>query len=185
MTSLADEAVRHYLNLPYRIALTRDGAEDERPWRAAVEELAGCEARGATPTDAAARVPAALAEWVASAQSEGRQVPEPRDGRAYSGKLLLRMPQSLHGELAKAAEDEHVSLNAYITVLLTSALQAKHAEPAGRAHPPPLGEPADVAPETSAESARLQRFLAVALAANVAVVAVAAIIAIVLLISAS
>ena len=184
MASLADEAVRHYLNLPYRIALTRDGAEDERPWRAAVEELAGCEARGATPTDAAARVPAALAEWVASAQSEGRQVPEPRDGRAYSGKLLLRMPQSLHGELAKAAENEQVSLNAYITVLLTSALQASRTEPAARP-PAQLAEPSDAAPDAGAEGARLQRFLAVALAANVAVVAVAAVIAIVLLISAS
>jgi predicted HicB family RNase H-like nuclease len=139
MSIMADDAVRHYLNLPYRIALTRDGEDEERPWRATVEELAGCEARGATPTDAAARIPAAIADWVASAHAEGREVPEPRGTRAHSGRLLLRMPQSLHEELAAAAEDEDVSLNQYITNALASTVgwnreggDLEHREPAPR-----------------------------------------------------
>ena len=187
MSTLADDAVRHYLNLPYRITLTRDGEDEERPWRAAVEELAGCEARGSTPTDAAARIPSAIAEWVASAQAEGREVPEPRGSRAYSGRLLLRMPQSLHSDLAEAAEREQVSLNAYINVLLVAALQSRRPDFAG----PPVAEQvydAERAPEAGdgmSHTARLQRFLAIALTANVAVVAIAAAIAVVLLISAT
>jgi antitoxin HicB len=185
MSIMADDAVRHYLNLPYRIALTRDGEDEERPWRATVEELAGCEARGATPTDAAARIPAAIADWVASAHAEGREVPEPRGTRAHSGRLLLRMPQSLHGDLAEAAEREQVSLNAYINTLLVEARQSRRAVAGGSG----AGEAAVAAPvvvaEDPAQSARLQRFLTLALAANVAVVAIAAAIAVILLVSAA
>ena len=79
--------------------LARDEADEQAPWRAAVEELAGCEVLGSTPADAAARVPAALAEWVATAHADGREVPEPRDARDYSGKLLLRMSKTLHARV--------------------------------------------------------------------------------------
>jgi antitoxin HicB len=184
MSIMADDAVRHYLNLPYRIALTRDGEDEERPWRATVEELAGCEARGATPTDAAARIPSAIADWVASAHAEGREVPEPRGTRAHSGRLLLRMPQSLHGDLAEAAEREQVSLNAYINTLLVEARQTRRTG-AVSSGPAVAAPSAPVSAEDAAHAARLQRFLAFALAANVAVVAIAAAIAVILLASAA
>ena len=115
--ALGDAAVRHYLSLPYRIALSRDGQDEERPWLATVEELPGCDARGSTAADAAGQIVDAIAEWVASARAEGREVPEPRSGRSHSGRLLLRMPQSLHSDLAYAAERDQVSLNAYLNVL--------------------------------------------------------------------
>jgi HicB family len=35
---------------------------------------------------------------------------------------MLRMPQSLHAELARAAEREQISLNQYITNTLSSAI---------------------------------------------------------------
>jgi antitoxin HicB len=191
MGILADEAIRHYLNLPYRIALTRDGEDEERPWRATVEELAGCEARGTTPQDAAARIPAAVADWVASAQAEGREVPEPRGPRSHSGRLLLRMPQSLHSELAEAAEREQVSLNAYINMLLVAAQQSTRGDLAAPVVPAtplaakPPAEPSEGSAGEHEPPVRLQRFLAIALAANVAVVAVAAAIAVILLVSAA
>ena len=186
MSTMADDAVRHYLNLPYRIALTRDGEDDERPWRATVEELAGCEARGATPTDAAGRIPAAIADWVASAHAAGREVPEPRGNRsrAHSGRLLLRMPQSLHSDLAEAAEREQVSLNAYINSLLVAARQSGLTEGGSPAAADGATTP-PVSPEEMARSARLQRFLALALGANVAIVAIAAAIAVILLVTAA
>jgi antitoxin HicB len=174
MSTIADDAVRYYSSLPYRIALTRDGEDDERQWRATVDELAGCEARGATPADAAARVPAAIADWMASAHAAGREVPEPRGNRkpAHSGRLLLRMPQSLHSDLAEEAEREQVSLNAYINTLLVARRQRL-----GEAAAPAAEAAARRASATSDEighSERLQRFLALALGANVAVVVLAA-----------
>jgi hypothetical protein len=40
----------------------------------------------------------------------------------YSGRLLLRMPRSLHEELAKASDRDGVSLNQFITGVLASAV---------------------------------------------------------------
>ncbi len=40
----------------------------------------------------------------------------------YSGRLLLRMPTSLHEELAHASDREGVSLNQFITGVLASAV---------------------------------------------------------------
>jgi antitoxin HicB len=188
MTLMTDDAVRHYLSLPYRIELTRDAADEERPWRAVVEDLPGCEVRGTTPPDAVGRVPAAMAEWVANARAEGREVPEPRDVRAYSGKLLLRMPQSLHAEVALAAERDQVSLNAYINSLLAAAVQWRR--PAGISPSAPdqpvfavLDE--DLVNESSAGSraSGLQRLLRLAVMANVAMMAFLAVLAVVLVLA--
>lgn len=170
MSTLAEDEVRRYLTLPYRIAVVRDEADEAGPWRAAIEELPGCEVRGSTPADAAARIPAALAEWVATARADGREIPEPREARDYSGRLLLRMSRSLHRELAQAAERDQVSLNAYINYLLAGAQQQQ-----------PAAAPTE---QTVPDTARLHRFLTIALAANVAIAAILGAIAVVLLMSA-
>jgi len=171
METVTESGVRRYLRLPYRIVLSRDDADDATPWRAVVEELPGCEVRGPTPGDVATRVPAALAEWVAAAQAGGREVPEPRDARAYSGKTLLRMSRSLHSDLAQAAERDQVSLNAYINYILATAVQ----------QPAPAWE-AERAAEPAPDTERLQRLLALAVAANVAVAVIAAVAIAVLLV---
>lgn len=177
MTAGTENDVRRYLTLPYRIAVTRDEGDEETPWRAVIEELPGCEVRGSTPADAAARIPAALADWVTMAQADGREIPEPRDARNYSGRLLLRMSRSLHAELAQAADRDQVSLNAYINYLLVGAVRQPAAPPASVDAEPLEGAPVQ-------DTVRLHRFLTIALAANVAVAAILATIAVILLINA-
>jgi antitoxin HicB len=180
MNMVGEDKVRYYMGLPYRISVTRDDANDAQPWRALVEELAGCEARGASAAEAVARIPNALAEWVAGAHAAGREIPEPRETRAYSGKLLLRMPQSLHGELADAAERENVSLNAYINGVLAAAMGWRQAPGADSDRG---GDPAG-GPTVGEDEQRRQRLITIALVANLALVALAAIVAIALLLSA-
>jgi hypothetical protein len=41
---------------------------------------------------------------------------------SHSGRLLLRMPEELHAELSRASERKGVSLNAFITSTLASAV---------------------------------------------------------------
>jgi hypothetical protein len=53
-----------------------------------------------------------------SAQARRAKAPE-NDDATHSGRLLLRMPPALHADLARAAEREGVSLNAYITRVLS------------------------------------------------------------------
>ena len=178
-----DEAVRHYLGLPYRIELRRDAADDERPWRAVVEDLPGCEVRGTTPPDAVSRVPAVMADWVASAQAAGRDVPEPRDVRTYSGKLLLRMPQSLHAEVALAAERDQVSINAYITSLVAVGVQWRRPAGALPDHRVFTILDDDRAGDQVPARDRLWSLLRLAVATNIAMIVFLAAVAVVLLVA--
>ena len=57
-----------------------------------------------------------------------------------SGRLLLRMPPDLHGELAQAAEREGTSLNGYIIARLQASL-GRAAEPGSATARPPLSGP--------------------------------------------
>ena len=41
----------------------------------------------------------------------GDPIPKPKRDEDYSGKLVLRLPKSLHRELAERAKYENVSLN--------------------------------------------------------------------------
>ena len=111
---------------PYRtmvpIVLSRAENGDGPDWIATVEELPGCEAHGPDPERAAAAVAGAVERWVREAEAEGREVPPPGAAAAHSGKLLVRMPRSLHAELVRASEREGTSLNAYIVAALSASV---------------------------------------------------------------
>jgi hypothetical protein len=66
-----------------------------------------------------------MASRQAAAEPDLDDAPEQE---AYSGRLLLRMPQTLHGELARAAGREGVSLNTYITAALSASVGWRSAE---------------------------------------------------------
>jgi RNA polymerase sigma-B factor len=162
MSTRQKPGAEKYLELPYHITVTKEGGEsDDDAWGAHVEELPGCDARGRSPAEATEGVRRVMREWIEAAIEEGRAIPEPRAAASHSGKLMLRMPQSLHAELASAAEREGTSLNNYIVSALASVV--------GR-------EPSRRESRSSLPRA--------ALVANVVVVVLVAVIAIVLLIAA-
>jgi predicted RNase H-like HicB family nuclease len=106
-------------DVPYPVTLVHDESGE---CVATIDVLAGCNARGLSPGEALERVADAAAAWVAAAEREGKEVPDPKSAPSYSGRLLLRMPQTLHAELARAAERERVSLKQFITDALSGAL---------------------------------------------------------------
>jgi 16S rRNA C1402 (ribose-2'-O) methylase RsmI len=89
----------------------------------------------------------------------------------HSGRLLLRMPRALHGELAQAAEREGVSLNRLIVTRLSRSLAPGAPAQGSDAAAPRVAEP----------RSRLLRY---ALAVNFAVLVVTAAAALALLITA-
>jgi antitoxin HicB len=96
--------------------------DDERAFLALAPDLPGCSAYGATEQETLSSIREAIEGWIEAAQAAGNLVPDPSPAPHapnYSGKVLLRMPQTLHGQLAKAAEQEGTSLNQYIVFLLT------------------------------------------------------------------
>jgi antitoxin HicB len=185
--SKSADAVEQYIGLPYHLLVVRDGEDKGKPWVASVEELAGCTSRGKTPDEALSGVQAAMASWIAAALQEGREVPEPKSATSHSGRLLLRMPRTLHADLTRASEREGVSLNQFITDVLAAAVGWRD-----RQNPsaPPGSTPISQAPGAegmTAEPIRRRKsgptpLVAVALAANFVIVAVAAIVAIVVLV---
>ena len=61
----------------------------------------------------------------------------------HSGRLLLRMPRTLHGQLAQAAEREGVSLNRLIVTRLSRSVTTGAAPSAARGGDgaPPVAQP--------------------------------------------
>lgn len=57
---------------------------DDECWLAEVPELAGCMADGSTPEEALENVEVAISEWIETAQSIGRSVPEPKGRLLYA-----------------------------------------------------------------------------------------------------
>jgi|SRR6478735_12342499 len=92
--------------------------------------------------------------------------PDPLEAgeRSHSGRLLLRMPKSLHAQLAARSDRDGVSLNHWIVGALSRALANEDASAA------------DAPPRT------VPRELRVALIVNAVVIAVAVAIAIVLIV---
>jgi multisubunit Na+/H+ antiporter MnhC subunit len=99
-----------------------------------------------------------------AASSVPAEQPEDRDKPAPSGRLLLRMPRTLHADLAQAAEREGTSLNQFITAALATK----------------VGSGPD---EARSEPSQTQsRVIAAALVANAVVIGLAAVAAIAVLI---
>ena len=96
------------------------------------------------------------------ATARAERVKAPDANGSHSGRLLLRMPPSLHSELAQAAERQGLSLNAYITRILLGTIDGDE---------PPRGP----------SRGRLLRY---AVIADLVLVAVAAVVAVALLIAA-
>ena len=185
--------VEEYTSLPYHLLLVRDGEDKAKPWTASVEELPGCTSHGKTSDESLDGIEASMAKWIGIALEEGREIPEPKSAATHSGRLLLRMPKTLHADLTRASEREGVSLNQFITDVLASAIVwrggANSGSAGATAPSSPLQAPgADgLTTEPAAASrkrARNATLITAALAANFIIVGIAGIVAILVLITA-
>lgn len=76
---------------------------------------------GETKVDALTMIEDAMREWLVVAIEDGIEIPlpEPMQADRYSGKFPLRFPKSMHRKLAEEAEQDRVSLNQYLVMLLS------------------------------------------------------------------
>ncbi len=178
--------VASYLELPYTVSvqLQRDG--ESARWNATVEELPGCAAQGRTADEAVELLHDAMRHWLEAALAQGREIPLPGEeakakaSSTHSGRFLVRMPGTLHTQLAQAAEREELSLNRFVIKVLASSIS-----------PPKVPEVQQGARSEPSAQARARgvtradtpsRAFRLALAANVVIVIVAAAAAIALLV---
>lgn len=115
------DQIKGYLGLKYQIKLTPLSEEDGGGWLAEIPDLKGCLSDGDTIEEALRNIEEAKEAWFVTAIKRGQQIPLPTSYQEeqYSGKFTLRLPKSLHKELAEAASEEGVSLNSYILSLLS------------------------------------------------------------------
>lgn len=84
-------------------------------------EFPGLSGLGATPAQAIAELEVVLELAIETYREEGWPLPEPKQSQ-HSGKMLLRMPKSLHARLAEQAEMEGVSLNTFVVAALSQTV---------------------------------------------------------------
>jgi len=60
--------------------------------------------------------------WFTACLEDGVPIPEPARLEDYSGQFKLRLPKSLHKQLAQRSSEEGVSMNQYCVYLLSKGL---------------------------------------------------------------
>lgn len=119
---MSEKPIEYYLDLPYTIELVHDTSEPEHPvWFAGVRELQGCMTEADSYDEAIRQIHDAMHVWLSDAVESGHPIPEPKGEEEFSGKFSVRLPKSLHRDLVDRAEREGVSLNQYITSVLSRA----------------------------------------------------------------
>ena len=103
--------------LPYSMEFTPD--TDEGGYVVSFPDLKGCLTSGETFEDAVRNAEDAKREWLTAAMESGVEIPVPDTDNDYSGQFKLRIPKSLHRQLAINAKREGVSMNQYCVYLLS------------------------------------------------------------------
>jgi antitoxin HicB len=116
------DKVKEYLAKPYTRELIRN---EDGTWFARVMELKGCMTEGNTKEKALKNLDDAMKGWIDVAIEDGESIPEPLESRSFSGKFVVRVPRSLHRNLAKRAEVEGVSLNQVVVTALAREVGQK------------------------------------------------------------
>ena len=111
-----------FLRRPYTRALIPD--TESGTIAAMIPEFPGCISQGDSPQEAYARLHEAALAWIEAAQDLGQPIPDPQEENAYRGKFALRMPASLHKDVAQAAERDGISLNQFIVAALAERIGA-------------------------------------------------------------
>jgi antitoxin HicB len=96
-------------------------SDEDESFVAVATDLPGCSALGDTQESALKELQGAITEWISAQEAAGNPIPAPSSpAQQHSGKVLVRMPRSLHSTLSLRASSEGVSLNQYIVFVLSS-----------------------------------------------------------------
>jgi antitoxin HicB len=100
-------------------AISIKWSDEDNSFVATIPGITGLSAIGATREEALAELRIAAEAYFEALKAAGKPLPLPEKVTPYSGQLRLRMPRSLHAALSYEAEDENISLNTYIVMLLS------------------------------------------------------------------
>lgn len=110
------KTLNEYLNMPYKMEIVPDTSEGG--YVASFPDLPGCITCGETVEAAVANAIDAKKEWLEAAIEDGIEIFCPNSVDDYSGQFKLRLPKSLHKQLAEDAKRDGISMNQYCVYLL-------------------------------------------------------------------
>lgn len=112
--------LNYYMGLNYKIEVVSD--KQEGGYVFSCPELPGCITCADTMENGIKMLEDAKKSWFAACLEDGIEIPEPMSIDDYSGQFKLRMPKSLHKELAERSKQEGISMNQYCVYLLSHNL---------------------------------------------------------------
>ncbi|WP_352418693.1 toxin-antitoxin system HicB family antitoxin [Proteiniborus sp.] len=107
----------YYMNLNYKIEIVKEELEDG--YVISIPELKGCITTAGNIENGMKLIEDAKKEWIKAAIESGYEIPEPNSIEKYSGQFKLRIPKSLHKDLAEKSRQEGISMNQYCLYLLS------------------------------------------------------------------
>jgi predicted RNase H-like HicB family nuclease len=110
------------LKKPYRRVIV---PEEDGSFRAEIVEFPGCIAVADSAAEALVTLEEVAESWLEAMLANGNSIPEPLETTEFSGKLVLRLPKSLHAKSAYAAKREGVSLNQFIVTCISESVGAR------------------------------------------------------------
>lgn len=102
--------------------IVRAAPEGQAGWVAEFPDVPGCYAMGATRSEAMAASEVALKRWLERAALLGIEPPAVGAGRGATGSLRLRVPRTIHRQVAMLSNDLRLSLNETVVQLLYKAV---------------------------------------------------------------
>jgi len=109
--------LEYYMNLNYKIEIVKD--EIEGGYILSIPELKGCITCAENLEKGIEMLEDAKKQWFIAALESEYEIPEPNILENYSGQFKLRLPKSLHKELAERSKQEGISMNQYCLYLLS------------------------------------------------------------------
>ena len=105
------------MSLNYRIEIVKENTEDGYVF--SIPELKGCVTCADQLLKGIEMLEDAKKQWIMAAMESEYEIPEPNAIENYSGQFKLRIPKSLHKELAEKSKQEGISMNQYCLYLLS------------------------------------------------------------------
>ena len=93
------KTVEYYMELPYKMEIIPD--KEEGGYVASFPDLPGCLTVGDTIEEVIHNIIDAKKAWLEAELENGSSIPEPEELKEYSGQFKLRLPKSLHKQLAE------------------------------------------------------------------------------------
>ncbi len=112
--------INYYKKINYPLTVLQ---EEDGSYFAEYPDLKGCMTVADTFQEIYEMAEDAKIAWLETALENNIPIPAPKDISSYSGNFKLRIPKSLHKQLAEEAKAEGISMNQLCVYLLSKELE--------------------------------------------------------------